>query len=119
MTLQADVVLVHDIQRAQVGLGARVVRIHLGQLPTEELRRQVGTEVGQICNRQRIVDDLLLEQRGQDDGGRTGLGELEQRVDVAGERRRRRDDRVGELETQVVGTEINGHSSTSAYTALR
>ena len=40
-----------------------------------------------------LVDDLLLEQRGQDDGADPGVGEADRCVGVAGERAGRGDDR--------------------------
>ena len=75
----------------EVRLGARVVVVHL-----REVRERLAEALGALLEHHRatvdlLVLDLLLEERGEDDGGGARGLERAERVEVAGQRRRRRD----------------------------
>ena len=62
-----------------------------------EVVERLGEVLGACFQHRRqldlLVDDLLLEQRGQHEGAGAGVGEAGRRVGVAGERPGRGDDR--------------------------
>ncbi len=89
-------------------LDVREVVERLGEAVRAGLERPVDLDL--------LEDDLLLEERWQDDRRRPRLLEQAGGCGLAGQRRRRGDDRRTEVETQVPGAQIDGHS-TSPFAA--
>ena len=73
-----------------------------------ELLRALVEGAGQL---DLVVEDLLLEQRGQDDGPDARVLELLHERRVAGQRRGGRDDGGSQVQPQVSGPKIGGHAS--------
>ncbi len=70
----------------QVLVGAGVVVVELGEVAGDRLGEGLGAELGEAGQLDRVVLDLLLEERRQHDGRDACVLELAQGVDLPGER---------------------------------
>jgi hypothetical protein len=105
-------------QAIEVVGGAGVVVVHLREVSAGGFCRYLRAEVEGGMDRHCLVLDLLLEQRRHHDG--TGSGRLEalHGLNRAREGRSRRDDRVGEIQTEIARGQVHS-SSSSSKTAAR
>ena len=86
--------------RPRSGRRRRRIRRRRGSSPSASAKCSAAGFEGAV-ELELLVEDLLLEQRRQHDGGRAGVGEAPDRVEVAGERAGRGDDRGAQLEAEV------------------
>ena len=79
--------------------------------------RHLGTRQQQPVGGHLVVLDLLFEERRQDDGRYPGGLQPFQALDVAGQRRGRSDDGVGQFKPEIPGAKIDTHFAASCWGA--
>ena len=96
------------LEGPQVAVALADEGVHLGEV-VERLGEafRAGLQRGRQLD--LLVLDLLLEERGQDDGAGTGRLQLGRTLRVAGERGGRGDDGRSQLQPQVAGAQVDGH----------
>ena len=83
-------------------------RRHDGKIPVGRFRLGPAAPLDQRLIGVVLRRDLFLIDRRHHHRRRTGILQPADPVEVAGERRRRGDDRVRELQSEIVGFEVHG-----------
>ena len=101
----------------EIGFRAGVILVGIGKIG-ERLGEALGADFMHPRHLDLVVGDLLLEERGEDHGGRARRLQPHERLHPVGQRTGGDHQGVFQGQSQVLGSQVGGHAFTSFVCGL-